>query len=152
MSAPHAPTMLTMSQALYARIQRHLEAVYPEEGAGALLGRQRADGTWQVVQVLPLDNQWQGPERTRRYLLPPAALLHAEEAAERAGLWLVGLYHSHPDHPPRPSAFDLRHALPNLIYLIVSVQQGRAAEARAWRLKDDRSNFEPVALQVLETA
>jgi len=60
---------------------------------------------------------------------------------------VVGFFHSHPDHPASPSAFDLEHAWPYYSYLIVSVGRGRVADARAWRLATDRSRFEPETLE-----
>jgi proteasome lid subunit RPN8/RPN11 len=61
---------------------------------------------------------------------------------------ILGIFHSHPDHPARPSAFDLDQALPFYTYLIVRVETGAAREQRAWRLAEDRSRFdeEPVEL------
>ena len=55
---------------------------------------------------------------------------------------LIGIYHSHPDAPPRPSEYDREHAWPNSAYVIVSVQAGRAGEVRAWLLTEDRSKFD----------
>ena len=60
---------------------------------------------------------------------------------------MVGYYHSHPDHPSRPSDFDREHAWPGLSYLIVSVQKGRAADARSWRLADDRDRFDEETIE-----
>ncbi|HIN70155.1 MAG TPA: hypothetical protein EYM91_02740, partial [Acidobacteria bacterium] len=54
---------------------------------------------------------------------------------------LLGFYHSHPDHPARPSQHDLAHAWPFFVYVILAVQQGDPAELTAWRLLDDRSAF-----------
>jgi proteasome lid subunit RPN8/RPN11 len=86
--------------------------------------------------------------RNRRFLIGPDAYKAAEARAAETGFTLVGFYHSHPDHPAVPSTFDLDHAWPNLCYLIVSVREGRAGDARAWRLRDDRSAFdeEPLTL------
>jgi proteasome lid subunit RPN8/RPN11 len=60
----------------------------------------------------------------------------------------VGFYHSHPDHPAEPSSFDLEHAWPYYSYLIVSVRDGRVADARSWRMAPDRSRFEPETLEI----
>jgi proteasome lid subunit RPN8/RPN11 len=62
---------------------------------------------------------------------------------------LIGFYHSHPDHPARPSQFDLEHAWPNFSYPIVSVLDGRAADLRSWRLRADRTAFdeEPIHIE-----
>ncbi len=140
---------LVIAAAPWRDIVAHLEAAYPEEGAGVLLGHLHADGTRRVTAVLPLENRWQGEERTHRYLIPPQAMLAAEEEADRRGLALLGIFHSHPDHPSRPSAFDREWALPLLSYLIVSVRQGRVATAQSWRLRDDRSAFDEEPLHIL---
>ena len=62
-----------------------------------------------------------------RYLISPRDLLEAEKAARALGLDIVGVYHSHPDHPARPSEFDREHAFPWYSYIIVSVRGGEAS-------------------------
>ena len=129
-------------------IHSHLCRAYPEEGCGVLLGRDQ-DGARVVERAIPLDNV-QGETRERRYLLAPEQVLAAEREARSAGLDVVGFFHSHPDHPAIPSAFDLEHAWPFYTYLIVSVRGGAVADANAWRLAEDRSRFEPMGLIALE--
>ncbi len=85
-------------------------------------------------------------ERGRRYLIGPDDVVALERQAARDGLRVVGYYHSHPDAPAIPSDYDREHAWPWYIYLIVSVRDGRATEARAWRLLGDRSGFEGVEI------
>jgi proteasome lid subunit RPN8/RPN11 len=128
-------------------IHAHLCAAYPEEGCGVLLGRE-AGGARVIERVVPFENR-RADERDHRYLIAPEQLLEAEREAREAGLDVVGFFHSHPDHAAAPSAFDLEHAWPYYSYLIVSVAQGRAAEARSWRLAADRSRFEPEALEAM---
>ncbi len=65
-----------------------------------------------------------------------------EAYADNQGLLLIGFFHSHPDHPARPSEFDREHALPWWSYVIVSVQQGHSADVLSWALREDRSAFE----------
>lgn len=146
---------LLVSAAVWREIVAHLEAAYPEEGVGVLLGCHAPDGARRVLALLPLPNHWPAEgegdaSRTRRYLIPPQAMLKAEEEAERRGLAVLGIVHSHPDHPSRPSAFDQTWALPFFSYLIVSVRQGRAATAQSWRLREDRSAFDEEPLRILE--
>jgi proteasome lid subunit RPN8/RPN11 len=80
--------------------------------------------------------------------MTPADWMRLEDEADASGLTLVGYYHSHPDHPAIPSEYDRTHALPNFRYLITSVQQGNAAELRAWQLSEDRSRFEELTLRI----
>ena len=132
------------------QIRAHLCRAYPEEGCGVLLGRE-AGGTRSVERALPFENRRED-SRHDRYLIAPEQFLTAEQEGRGAGLDVVGFFHSHPDHPAAPSAFDLEHAWPYYSYLIVSVERGRAAATRAWRLAPDRSRFEPETLDHLPAA
>ena len=127
-------------------VHSHLCRAYPEEGCGVMLGRD-SNGDREVVQVIGFDNVRED-SRTNRYLIAPEQFLAAERAARDAGLDVIGFFHSHPDHPSRPSAFDLEHAWPWYSYLIVSVENGAPKDAHSWRLAEDRSRFEPEDLEL----
>jgi proteasome lid subunit RPN8/RPN11 len=131
---------LEITSDLLAGIHAHGEAAYPEEGAGFLLGA--AEGERRLVRaILPLDNSREAGTRHNRYLLTPQDFLRGEQEAARRGLDLLGVFHSHPDHPNRPSEFDRDWAMPWFSYIITSVQAGKAAGSRSWRLEEDRSSF-----------
>jgi len=121
-------------------IHDHLLAAYPEEGCGVLIGRE-SDGAREVERVVRCENR-RPDGRGNRYLIAPEQFLAADCEARAAGLEVLGLFHSHPDHPAQPSASDLEHAWPYYSYLIVSVSGGAVAGQRCWRLRDDRSKFE----------
>lgn len=129
-------------------IGRHGEASYPEECCGFLVGRVgHGSGEGTVVErLIPVANARED-SRHNRFLIHPETVLAAHKEARAAGLDVVGYYHSHPDHPARPSEFDREHAWPGLSYVIVSVQGGRVADARSWRLSDDRERFEEEAIE-----
>jgi len=132
-----------LNRDLLAAICQHVQAAYPEETCGGLLGRVRGAEALAVVETVPLANVDQA-ERHRRYLIGPHDVLALERRAEAAGLQVLGYYHSHPDAPAQPSPFDREHAWPWYVYVIVRVEEGRAREARAWQLSDDRETFKPV--------
>lgn len=118
---------------------RHALDAFPEECCGVLVG---ADGPRRAVaRAVPAENR-RTAERARRYLIDPVALRDVERAADAEGLQVIGFYHSHPDHPARPSGFDREHAWPWYSYLIVPVTSAGARAPRAWRLRDDRSGFD----------
>ncbi len=128
-------------------IQRHGEADYPSEACGLIGGT--AEGDRKVaVQLVPVANARADAARNR-YLIDPDAFRRAQEKLDRDGLEIIGVYHSHPDHPPRPSAFDRESAWPRLSYLIVGVARGRAGEVNSWVLSDDRDAFaeEPITIE-----
>jgi cysteine synthase B len=120
-----------------ADIRAHGVAAYPDECCGVLLGR----GNGTVIDTWRLDNSTD-LERRRRFLIGPDDYRRAEARAAERGLEIVGFYHSHPDHPAEPSAFDLAHAWPNLSYTIVSIHAGAPREMRSWRLRADRSGYD----------
>lgn len=132
---------LWLSRQILAQINAHGETSYPEEGAGFLLGS--VEGQQRVVsQIFTTENAREDAARHNRYLVTPEDYLKAEITAERLGLDLIGVFHSHPDHPNRPSEFDREWAQPFFSYVITSVNDGKAVESRCWRLSEDRSKFE----------
>ena len=117
-------------------IRAHGEETFPHECCGGLVGRSAG-----IVATVPLPNTTEeGPRR--RFLVRPSDYGLAEQKATELGAELLGFYHSHPDHPARPSQYDLDHAWPTFAYVIVSVMAGKSAAMTVWFLKDDRSNFE----------
>jgi len=123
-------------------IQQHAAATYPEECCGFLIGRSLAEAPEGVMveRILAAQNSRED-SRHNRYVIDPKTVLAAHKEARNAELDVVGYYHSHPDHPAEPSEFDREHAWPGLSYLIVSLDRGKVADTRSWRLTDDRNRF-----------
>ena len=117
-------------------IRAHGAETYPNECCGALIGR---DGVVTATYALPNTTE-EGPRR--RFLVRPQDYREAEKQASELGGELLGFYHSHPDHPARPSQYDLDHAWPSFSYIIVSVQAGKPTDMTSWRLQEDRSAFD----------
>lgn len=133
--------MLLISDEILAQIYEHGEESYPEEGAGFLLGS--VDGERrQVTNLYITENSREDEARHNRYLVTPEDYLRAETTADSLGQSLIGVFHSHPDHPNRPSEFDREWAQPFFSYLITSINEGKATGSRSWRLSEDRSKFE----------
>jgi cysteine synthase B len=135
LSEPHWTDGLRLDDTLAADIRAHAERAYPDECCGALLGR----APDRVEALLPVDNASDGARR--RFLIGPDDYRRAEMRAIETGRDLLGFYHSHPDHPAVPSAFDRDHAWPNFSYVIVPVAAGAAGAPRSWRLRPDRIGF-----------
>lgn len=133
---------LTITPAVDAAIRAHGVQAYPNECCGALYGR---DGA--VLETFALPNTTaEGPRR--RFMVSPTDYREAERRATDLGAELLGFYHSHPDHPARPSQYDLDHAWPFFSYIIVSVRSGVPEDMTSWRLREDRSDFDQETLDV----
>ena len=134
------PRACLLDAGVAAVIRSHGEETFPHECCGALIGRDD-----RVTAAVPLPNTTEDGPR-RRFLVRPSDYRMAEQQASELGGELLGFYHSHPDHPARPSQFDLDHAWPSFSYVIVSIMAGEDKFLTSWRLKEDRSAFdeEPV--------
>jgi len=137
---------LRLPDTLLEQIRRHGESAYPAECCGALVGRTEGDGK-DVARLAPVVNR--RTDDPHRYLIAPNDLRRLESEVRAEGLEIVGYYHSHPDHPARPSAFDTEHAWPWYSYLIVRIDRGSAADAASWVLDDERPLMHPESLEVL---
>ena len=138
---------LKIADPLVRRIHAHGVETYPYECCGALLGRDSdAGASREVLDLLPLANQRNDSPRNR-FEITSTDVQAAEKMAREKGIELIGWYHSHPDAPARPSEFDREHAWPWYSYIIVSVQAGEPRDTKSWRLRDDRSGYDPEALE-----
>lgn len=122
---------------LSASLRRWLDELavvgYPHEVCGLLIGRETDQGL--LVERVTQTRNLATNRLTDRYLLDPEGFLAADEAARRDGLEIVGVWHTHPGHPARPSRTDLEAAWEGYSYVILSVERGRVADAKAWRLE-----------------
>ena len=137
---------VTLTQTVHDAICAHGCETYPDECCGALIGR---DGRVSEAFALPNTTE-EGPRR--RFLVRPDDYRAAEARAAARGGELLGFYHSHPDHPAKPSQYDLDHAWPFFSYVIISVRASEPRELRSWRLRDDRSQFDEETLTVEDGA
>jgi len=142
---------VTITAELAQNIRAHGAETYPHECCGALLGREELiEGRKIVREILglyPLVNRRDDSPRNR-FSVTSEDVRAAEKAAGEQELEVVGWYHSHPDHPARPSEYDRDHAWPWYSYIIVSVANGKPEEMTSWRLNDDRLEFSSESIEV----
>jgi len=148
---------------LAEKIRAHGAETYPHECCGALLGRDSnaivendrgknaLTPAREILQLYPLINRRDDSPRNR-FSVTAEDVLTAEKAAREQGLEVVGWYHSHPDHPARPSEYDRDHAWPWYSYVIVSVQNGAPQEMTSWRLNEDREEFSAEGIEIRHRA
>jgi proteasome lid subunit RPN8/RPN11 len=138
-------------------MQAHAERSYPNECCGLIVGRVK-EGTKCLVDLYPVENTWDAQvaaeladdptiSSQQRYWIAPEAMLFAMRQARSQNLEIIGIYHSHPDHPAMPSEYDRRLAWQHYSYIILSVMQGKAKECYSWQLGDDHQ-FYPEAIAI----
>jgi len=146
-----AAAMIVFPAALLRQVMTAAEAAYPEECCGLLVGQGEAE--IEICQVIQSPNvaadESGAPRRRDRFEVDPELRFHVMRETEGTGRRIVGHYHSHPDHPPKPSAHDLESALePEFVWVIVAVDKGRAGPASAHLLDPAAQRFREIPLIV----
>jgi proteasome lid subunit RPN8/RPN11 len=131
-----------LARSAYEAIRHEAARAYPHEGCGALLGR-----PGEIGETLALPNEEKGSPRTR-FTVSPRDYLTTEAAADARGLSLLGFWHSHPDHPARPSATDRAYAWPGLLTLVIAVASGAPGELTAWDVPGAETPFRQLDLAI----
>jgi len=125
---------LKIARQHYEIMKEWLEKHYPHEACGFFAGsedeeKRNVDDLWSV-------NNISTENLRRRFVIDPLDYLKAERKVIQNGDNLLGLFHSHPDHPAFPSEHDLAAAQPYFSYVIASVVDGKLDEVRSFRLSE----------------
>jgi proteasome lid subunit RPN8/RPN11 len=135
---------LILAPELRRQIEAGGVAAYPNECCGMMLGRDAVEHDLKLRRVQKLvagTNTFEADEQYHRFSIDPLQQLRVEKDAEKEGLMLVGYYHSHPDHPARPSEYDRQHAWPFYSYVIVAIEKGKPADMTSWVLNEQTEQF-----------
>jgi proteasome lid subunit RPN8/RPN11 len=118
---------------------------YPMEACGLLIGSMK-DGGWMIREAREIRNV--NTERAAdRFQLDPAEFQAVDRELRKKGRDIIGIFHSHPDCPARPSPTDLANAWESYAYIIISILEGRAEDLKCWTLNDAGNKFQAVLLQ-----
>ena len=124
---------------------RQIEAegikAYPNECCGIIFGTE-SGGKRVVHQLQPVENSFDAAEQYHRFSISPQQLMAAEKQAADAGQLVLGFYHSHPDHPARPSEYDRVRAWPFYSYVIVSIANRQPVDMTSWLLDEQTGSFQ----------
>ncbi len=155
--------MIYLSRTQLQQIEIHATKTYPEECCGLLLGTIARDHQ-RVIEVRETENDWtptmiegfehlsssdnQSLSRKNRFSIAPSVLLQVQKEIRNRNLNIIGIYHSHPDHPAIPSAFDREIAWPDYSYIIASLRQGKVTAIKSWKLQENQQ-FKPEKIQII---
>ena len=143
---------LVLAGELRDRIEAEGVAAFPNECCGILVGRDVRGRERIVDSLLPGTNVFQADERYHRFSIDPRLQLKAEREAESQGKSVIGFYHSHPNHPARPSEYDREHGWPFYSYVIVSIMDGKPADLTSWVLNHQTEEFEQQTIVIGQDA
>lgn len=130
--------MLYVGAELLNKMITHAEST-PDECCGFLIGDEATDD--RIVRYIITASNVTPGDPSSRFEIAPLAFLEAEHFAERNKLQLLGVYHSHPNHPAIPSELDRLSAQPGFSNVIISLSDKKFTAIRSWRLNSD-SRFE----------
>jgi proteasome lid subunit RPN8/RPN11 len=145
------PSPLILAATLAQQIETEGAAAYPNECCGIIFGKDvRENGSARriVERLLPVANVFESGEQYHRFSISPEQLMKAEKIAADADNHVLGFYHSHPDHPARPSEYDREHAWPFYSYIIVSIAHREPREMTSWVLNERSGQFDPQDLNI----
>jgi proteasome lid subunit RPN8/RPN11 len=128
--------MITVEQAAEKIMNDDAVTAFPDECCGFMFGSEDASGNRIVTQALPINNS-AVENRKRRFVISPKDYMKGEQYAIANDVQLLGIYHSHPNHPAIPSEHDRVAAQPFFSYVIISVQNGIVDHTRSWLLNDN---------------
>jgi proteasome lid subunit RPN8/RPN11 len=132
--------MIVVESGPLAEMKTHALYTFPDECCGFLYGTEQTDGSRMITKILEVNNSKTG-DKKRRFEIAGKDYMLAEKFALENNILLLGIYHSHPNHPAIPSEHDRVAALPYFSYVILSVTPGNIDHIRSWQL-NEISQFE----------
>jgi proteasome lid subunit RPN8/RPN11 len=138
---------LRLSKSQDEQIRREAAEVYPNECCGIIYGVIH-DGVRVVHSLEAVPNVFDEEERYHRFSISGAQLMKAERQAGERNELVLGFYHSHPDHPARPSEYDRQHAWPFYSYVIVAVEKRTPRDVTSWQLNEQSEQFDRQAIEI----
>jgi len=139
--------MLIVNKGAYQAMTNHAEETFPNECVGFFYGKENDHR--EIIVSREVKNSKDGDQK-RRFEVDPFDYLQAEKFAEKNGLTLLGIYHSHPNHPARPSEHDLKQAVLFFSYIIISVMEGATDKVTSWQLNIHTDQFEEEGIEIKE--
>jgi proteasome lid subunit RPN8/RPN11 len=131
---------LVLSSNHWKAMRQHASRHFPLEACGLLAGRKE-----RVEMAFRIPNVERSPVRFR---MEPVSQWRAFQRMERAGLDLLGIYHSHPQGPDRPSETDIAENMYPTAQIILFRVDGKW-QARAFQIESGKAN--EIALEFLKS-
>ena len=122
---------LKIKSEIIDEILNHARADSPIEACGYLAGSKDL-----IIRAYSLSNI---DKSTEHFSFSPEEQFAVLRKARNEGLEILGVYHSHPQTPARPSPEDIKLAIdPGLVYVIVSLVAEESLAVRGFRIREGK--------------
>jgi proteasome lid subunit RPN8/RPN11 len=136
---------LNIPKAVYDEIVDHAKDSYPNECCGVLVGSQQKEK--RVFASHRLQNQ-NKDRAADRYIIDPKDINMIDRQCRVEDTQILGFYHSHPDHPDRPSEYDREWGQAGYSYVIIAVKGGKEVSVKSWTFDEDNDPFREEKMKV----
>jgi proteasome lid subunit RPN8/RPN11 len=140
---------LIIDESLLDCIAQHGKRQYPHEACGIILGKVEENENEIVFISNEVKEAKNLSDNPIRFILDPLDFIRIQDEADKKNLEIIGIYHTHPDHPPIASQYDLEAAVDGLFYLIMSIINGQKGDFMGWFLDFEGSRKKFVQSQVI---
>lgn len=140
--------MIHLNEQLLDALKNDAFHSFPDECCGFMLGKE--NGEERVIEEIIVVNNCKEGDKRRRFEISPSDYLNAERYADENQLQLLGVYHSHPNHPSIPSEHDRIAAQPYFSYTILSVRENELVSVQSWKL-NEQFQFEEEKVLILKS-
>lgn len=137
---------LKVQKPVMEKILDHVRETYPHECCGLMVGDSYDSKEVKDYRIIPNINKERANDR---YIMDPHVFNKVDEELREKKLEILGIYHSHPDHPSRPSEFDRAHAWPIYSYVVIACEKGKKTQAQSWVINESTEQFEEEPLEII---
>ena len=137
---------LKVERPVMEKILEHVRQTYPHECCGLMVGNGSLSKEVIDYRIIPNINHDRAHDR---YIMDPKVFNQIDGELREKKLEILGIYHSHPDHPSRPSEFDREHAWPIYSYVVIACEKGVKTQAQSWVINEESAHFEEEKLEII---
>ena len=124
------------------------EKGFPNEVCGVLIGKKNKE--IYIIDDYYICENLNKERSIDRYELNPIDYIKAEDRAKKSNASIIGIYHSHPNHPAIASETDKMFAWPDMAYLIYSIYDGKFKNLISWQIDESEDVFAQINTELID--
>ena len=140
--------VVRISKTINDKLIEICEKGFPNEVCGILIGSRKNSG-YEVENFHKCQNM-NTKRAVDRYELNPKDYIQGEKIAKDLGSSIIGIYHSHPNHPAIASETDKLYAWPEMVYMIYSIYNNKYKDLISWEINEKEDIFQEMTTDIYE--